>query len=244
MNKLDRREVLSRVAAGTISPEEAATQLDSISQDEAVAEPAVRKVRIERQLGSLEVVGDPTVREAVAVGPHQARIDGDVMVFEGPGVAALGGGFFFGIGGSDGTDKLMVRLNPALALDLQLQAGNCRVTGVEGPIRAEIQAGSAAIEGFKSELNVSVQAGSLKASGRLDGGESRIVCDAGSVNLNLERGSSVRIRSRANMGKVELPGAPGAPPNSASQEVTIGDGAGSLTIESHLGSVKVSVAGG
>ena len=75
MSKADRREILSRVAAGTITPEEAASQLDAINADERQAESSIRTVRVVRQLGSFEIVGDPSVRDAVAEGPHHARID-------------------------------------------------------------------------------------------------------------------------------------------------------------------------
>ena len=239
MSKLDRREILSRVAAGTITPEDAATQLDAITSAEKAAEPTIRTVRVVRRLGVLDIIGDPTVRDAVAEGPHQARVEGDAMVLEGDSAVNIGGGFFFGIGQKDGTEKLTVRLNPSLALDLQMQAGSCRVRGVEGPIHAEIQAGSATIDGFKSALDVSVQAGSLRASGCLDGGESHISCDAGSVSLNLERGSSVRISTRATMGKVELAGV-GVAGGRGSHETIVGAGAGSLAIDANMGTVRVS----
>jgi hypothetical protein len=237
MNTADRREILSRVAAGTISPEEAATQLDSIRTGEEPADSGIRKVQIERQLGTLEIIGDPNVRDAVAEGPHQARIEGDVMIVSRQ-TTIEHGGFFFGVTGFAGADKLVVRMNPALALEFQMQAGSCRVRGVEGPIRADIQAGSATIDGFRGALNLSVQAGSVKASGRLDHDESRINCDAGSVSLNLEPGSSVRISARASMGKVELPG-DSAINGGGVRAATVGDGDATLSIECHMGSVKV-----
>jgi hypothetical protein len=240
MSKTDRREILSRVAAGTITPEEAAARLDAINESEMDAERAIRKVRVLRQLGSVEIVGDPNVRDAVAEGPHQARIEGDVMVFEGPTVEEDDGGFFFGIGRHLANEKLLLRVNPALGLDLQLQAGSCRVRGVEGPIHADVQAGSATIEGFAKPFDFAVQAGSVKASGCCNEGESRIACDAGSVNLHLERGSGLRVKARAHMGKVALPGDATIAGSRASQEVMIGDGGGSLVIESHMGSVKVT----
>jgi len=236
MNKPDRREILSRVAAGTITPEEAASQLDSIKTADQSPDARIRKVQVVRRLGTLEIIGDASVRDAVAEGPHQARIDGDVMVFEAETTDDCGG-FFFGLGRNVGKEKLLIRVNPSLALDVQLQAGNCRVRGVQGPIRADVQAGSAVIEGIRGELNLSVQAGSVRASGRLDDGDSRIGCDAGSVSLQLEPGSSVRIKARASMGKVDLPGAAAI---NGVQELTIGDGAGSLLIDTNMGSVKVT----
>jgi hypothetical protein len=196
-------------------------------------------VRVARHLGSVEIVGDPSVREAVAEGPHRARVEGDTMVFE-PDPAIDEGSFMFGFGRNWASDKLLIRVNPAAALDLQIQAGNCRVRGVEGPIRADVQAGSATIDGFRSPLTLGVQAGSIRASGRLDEGESRISCDAGSVNLTLERGSSVRIVSRATMGKIELLGETGASVNRGSHEATIGDGAALLNVTTNMGSVRIS----
>jgi hypothetical protein len=235
----DRREILSRVAAGTITPEEAAAELDSIGQREARGEAGLRQVRITRQLGMVEVIGDPTVHEAVANGPHSARIDGDVMVIQGDSGVELGGGFFFGIGPHTGSEKLTVRLNPSLTVELHIQAANGRVRGVEGPIHVDLQAGSVTVDGFRSPLTASVQAGSLSAYGRLDSGESRITCNAGSVNVSLERGSSVSISARSALGKVELPGSIGVS-GRRPHEVMVGDGAGRLVIDSNMGSVKVT----
>ncbi len=240
MSKAARREILSQVAAGTITPEDAAAQLDAINQAETETESAIRKVRVVRQLGSLEIIGDPNVRDAVAEGPHHARIEGDVMVFEGPAAGEEDGGFFFGIGRQLANERLLLRVNPSLGLELRLQAGSCRVRGVEGPIHADVQAGSATIEGFAKPFDFSVQAGSIKASGCCNEGESRIACDAGSVNVHLERGSGLRMKARAHMGKVALPGDAAIAGSRASQEVRIGDGGGSLVIDTSMGSVTVT----
>lgn len=239
MTNPDRREILSRVAAGTITPEEAAARLDAIRDGEPETESAIRKVRVIRRLGVVEIVGDPTVRDAVAVGPHRVRIEGDVMVFDGPNAGDDAGGFFFGIASNMGNARLLLRVNPSLGLDLLLQAGNCRVRGIEGPIRADVQAGSAIVDGIRQPVDFSVQAGSLRATGRLEDGESHIRCDAGSVALVLERGSSVKVNARATMGKIELPGNITVSGGGV-QTVTVGDGVGSVLVETTMGSVKVT----
>ncbi|TMD49515.1 MAG: hypothetical protein E6I86_03760 [Chloroflexi bacterium] len=240
MSKADRREILSRVAAGTISPEEAAAQLDAVAKDREDTEPRIRCVRVIKRLGAAEVIGDPNVRDAVADGQHRARIDGDVMIIEGE-TANEPGTFitrsWLGFPEHSSGDRLVVRVNPALELDLQVQAGSLRVNGVDGPIRADVQASSATIDGFRKPLDLKVQAGSIRANGRLDDGESRIACDAGSVNLHLERGSSVRVNARAHLGKITLPGEAG---DRGAQDVTIGDGTASLVIETNMGSVRVT----
>jgi hypothetical protein len=237
MSKTDRREILSRVAAGTISPEEAAAQLDGLG-DEPSTE-TIHRVRIGRQFGSVEIVGDPAVREAVAEGPHQARIEGDVMVIESVADETVSGFAFLGMARRFGMDRLQVRMNPELALDLDLQAGSCRVQGVTGPIKAVVQAGSATIDGFESPLTLSVQAGSVRANGWLRDGISTIACEAGSVALHLERGSSVRISADSALGKVSLPGGDAARGRST-REAVVGDGLASLRINTSMGSVNVT----
>lgn len=240
MSKADRREILSRVAAGAITPEEAASQLDAINKDQEDTETGIRRVRVIKRLGSAEVIGDPNVRDAVAEGQHRARIEGDVMIIEGEVVNEPGTFItrsWLGFPEHSSGDRLVVRVNPALALDLQVQAGSLRVNGVEGPIHADVQAGSATIDGFRKPLDLTVQGGSIRANGRLDDGESRIGCDAGSVNLYLERGSSVRIKAQAHMGKIVLPGVAGA---GGAQDVTVGGGAASLLIKTSMGSVRVT----
>ena len=240
MSKTDRREILSRVAAGTISPEEAASRLDAIDQDPDETDTGIHRVRVIKRLGAAEVIGDPNVRDAVAEGQHRARIEGDVMIIEGENANEPGTFItrsWLGFPEHSSGDRLVVRVNPALALDLQVQAGSLRVNGVEGPIRADVQASSATIDGFSKPLDLTIQAGSMRATGRLDEGESRITCDAGSVNLYLERGSSVRIKAQAHLGKVVLPGVEGS---SGAQDVTVGAGTASLLIKTNIGSVNVT----
>src|SRR6195256_3138863 len=89
MNDL-RREILTQVAAGTITAEEGAARLESLETPAppapAPAPPASglkgRFVKVISQFGSAEIVGDPSVSFAVADGPHRARQEGDTMVIE------------------------------------------------------------------------------------------------------------------------------------------------------------------
>src|ERR1700737_999382 len=113
MSKTGRREILSRVAAGTISPEEAAGQLDAVNQDEEAATTTIRTVRVIKQLGPAEIIGDSSIHDAVAEGQHRARIDGDTMIIEGQTLHDSGG-FMFGFPHHSGPDRLVVRVNPSL----------------------------------------------------------------------------------------------------------------------------------
>src|SRR5882672_6848386 len=45
-------------------------------------EGAATRIRVSRSIGSADIIGDPSVREAVAEGPHMARREGDTLVIE------------------------------------------------------------------------------------------------------------------------------------------------------------------
>lgn len=267
------RDILSQVAQGSLSPEEAATRLEELEREEPAPGPrpepetgTTREIRIVRQRGQVEVVGDPSVKEVAVEGPHIARREGGTLVIEGeddwdghvthrefpPNLGRSWGGWDeipgfiftrrFSSSWMRGWDSrpLVVRMNPHLPLEITLQAGSARIRGVLAPIRAEVQAGSTSIDGFTGPLSLSVQAGSVRASGRLDQGSSRIFCEAGSVQLHLLRESSVRITARSSIGKISLPTGDGWVVGGSDREATIGAGAATLDIETTAGAVRVT----
>lgn len=272
----ERKAVLERVARGELSPAEGAALLEEMEAQAATSPPTddprdwtadwaretdwappqqagqggqgAARVRIVRAIGTADIIGDPTVVEAVADGPHSARREGDTLVIEGeenpfgvPGFhfAWAGGGprpyrrwrqrrgFPFG-----DMMPLRVRVNPDLPLEVESQAGKLTIRGVHAPIKAEVQAGSTDIVDFRSPLDLSVQAGSVRARGRLDHGASRIRCEAGGVRIRLERGSSVRVSARTTLGKVQFD-------NDGSEPWVIGSGEGTMEISATMGSVRV-----
>lgn len=258
-----QREILSQVAAGTITAEEGAARLESLDAAEtpAPAEPApaptvtpagtpdARRIKVVSQFGSAEIVGDPSVAYVVAEGPHRARQEGDTMVIdhlpldESDHFAFSRGERRVVINGTDFHRRnLSVRMNPQLALLASVQAGSVRIEGVQGPIDGEVQAGNCHISGFRGPLNFVIQAGSLSASGRLDGGASKVRCEMGSVKVHLEKGSSVRVTARTTLGKVRIDseGTDQVILGQTGKDVTVGAGSGSLDIECTMGNVRVS----
>jgi hypothetical protein len=258
-----QREILSQVAAGTISAEEGASRLEALEAGLAPAAaaqttapaatapsvPATRQVKVVANIGMVEIAGDPSVAFVTADGPHRARQDGDTMVIDHLPFADHDNFAF----GSDSLRRIVgkgfdlqrrgltVRMNPDLALTVSTKAGDVRVDGVHGPISAEVQAGNCTISDFRSPLDLVVQAGSLSANGRLDGGASKVRCQMGSVKINLEKGSSVRISARTTMAEVAVEGAAtyGAAAGSVSKVFTVGGGAGTLHVDCTMGDVKV-----
>jgi hypothetical protein len=141
-------------------------------------------------------------------------------------------------------EEVTVRMRPDLPLDASVTAGSLKIAGITGPLRVAVSGGTAKLDEFRGPLDLSVEAGSAKGSGVLASGSSRIRCQAGSVRIHLERGSSVKVRARAELGNVVLPGdAEGEhwlAGGGAAREVTVGDGAALLEVESNMGNVVVS----
>jgi hypothetical protein len=248
-----KREILAKVAAGTMTAQEAALELEELEASAAFPEPSptptvggVTRVRVVASMGSVTVVGDESVREAVAEGPHVAKREGDVLVIQSREEDEIASHFTFGGKGRFGLDvrdwKLTVRMNPRLALDAEVQAGSLVVRGIRAPIRAEVQAGSAKLEDFTFPIDLDVQAGSVKGHGRLTEGTSRIRCQAGSVKLELDPTSSVKIRAKTSLGRVSLPGVSAvAGLRSNGSQAQVGAGASTLEIDAEFGSVQVAV---
>src|ERR1700693_452624 len=236
-----QREILSQVAAGTLSAEEGAARLEAL-EAEPIAAPTsrpspsadagagVKQVRVFARLGNTEIIGDPSVSYAFAEGPHKARQEGDTMIIEQSPLDDEAS-FEFSrpyarvkIPAVDIGGKLTVRMNPALTLAAKTQAGNLQITGVKGAVTAEVQAGNCDIVEFQGPLNLKVTAGNLTAKGRLDSGASAIRCQMGEVRIVLDKSSSVRIRARTTMGEISFENVEPA----GGKDLTIGAGAGTL----------------
>jgi hypothetical protein len=249
-----QREILSQVAAGTLSAEEGAARLEAL-ETEATPSPsprpsptpsadaAIKQVRVFSRLGNTEIIGDATVSYAVAEGPHKARQEGDTMIIE---QSPLDGevGFEFSrpegrirIPSVDIGGKLIVRMNPALALAARTQAGNLQISGVTGAVTAEVQAGNCDIADFRGSMNLKVTAGNITAKGHLDSGASAIRCQMGEVRVVLDKSSSVRIRARTTLGEIAFENIEAT----GKSEVTIGSGAGTLDCDCTMGTIRIAV---
>lgn len=258
-----RREILTQVAQGILSPQEGAARLEELERplaEETAAttpppaalaagEGPAGGLRITVQAGRAEIVGDLSVREAVVEGgPHSVTREGRTMVISMDPPADPG--YFFSrragrmaVGLGD-LRTLRIRVNPEFAIELESQAAAVDCRGIKGPIRASAQASTTRIEDCEGPLNVTCQAGSVKIRSRLVRGDSTIRSDAGSVQVDLLRGSSVRLTAAATMGKVTIDGASPTPGGwglgRAGHQVVVGDGAASLAIDTTMGAVRVT----
>ncbi|MFZ0214852.1 MAG: hypothetical protein WAM30_02815 [Candidatus Dormiibacterota bacterium] len=260
-----RRTILERVASGELNPEEAAALLDQLEHApatgatateappfEALATGELQQVRVVRNLGAAQIVGDRDVLEAIAEGPHRAERRGGILVIHSEVDEA--GGFTFSHPQSrswwqwDRAQRvpLSVRMRPDLPLDVQVQGGSVQVSDVVGPIKGDVQAGMLNLQGVRGPLELAVQAGNISVSGLLDHGVSKLRCEAGSIRVVLEPGSNVHIVARSTMGHLSLPGTAGGDDvvivGGGRREATIGDGTARLELEATMGSIRVSIA--
>lgn len=259
----ERRTILTDVAEGRLSPEEAAERLDALRgeplqkprKEEPPRTAAVKRVRVVGPIGILTVVGDSSVAEARARGPHRARYDDDTLVIEtgdhesGPWHhGRRGPGWAFGWSGWGDWDDwkrrktpVEVRMSPDLPLEVDLTMGSLTVRDLRGPVQLDVNAGTVRVERVSGPLTVSVTSGSVVVRSRIAQGDSRIRCELGNVAVQLEPGSSVRVTGRAHVGKVLLPGREaGFGAGLVEDTAVVGGGDATLEIETSAGAIKVT----
>jgi hypothetical protein len=262
----DRREILEQVARGELTPEDADELLRGLDAEppSPVADsgvPGIRRIKVSVGVGGIDIIGDPAVAQAEIEGPHEVEIEDDTMIIRseldphrprafaisshrgrrgrsiriGPGIVAFG---------DKHMSRLRIRMNPALELDAELDAGPLSIRDVKGPIRARVAAGPISIDEFEGPLDVAVNAGAIRAVGKLTEGESRVRSDAGAVRIELDPSSSVHIIGHAALGKVIVLGDAEQKKRGFGgdrREATIGDGDATLRVETAMGSVHVSM---
>lgn len=227
----EQRRILEMVAAGEVSPAEAAQLIEALQQRETqplqtkeYSSEGITGVKVVTTFKTVKIVGDPSISGAVAEGEHRVRTEDGKLIFEeeedrdehyvlfGPRsrrfrFAGQINGRKIQIGdGPDIPPILNIRMNPQLPLDIEMTAGSAKVEGVKGKINATITAGTGKFEGIRSPISASVDAGSLYVRGVFDREESFVRCTAGKVKVDLEPGSDVIVRAQATLGKVSLPG--------------------------------------
>jgi hypothetical protein len=215
----------------------------------------VAGVRITTTARTVRIIGDTTISEAEIEGHHRAWRDGDTLNISGGDDFGTGEGFSFRSRRRSYrdwrewpemaewrriTEPLIVRVNPRLAVAAELSAGSLSVIGMQGPVAADLAAGSARLEAVTGPLDVTARAGSVRIQGQLTSGTSRIRCDAGSVSIRLDPGSSVRVRAHVELGRVKFRGQVATP--SGTCDVVVGAGEGLLDIEAAMASVDITTA--
>ncbi|MDO5285931.1 MAG: hypothetical protein Q4G45_03805 [Actinomycetia bacterium] len=192
----------------------------------------------------VRIVGDPAVATAAAEGPHLLRRNGSVLEVASDGeVGPSLDGFSLlrpprslddlrslGLG-----KELLLRVNPAIVLDVELTAGTLHAEDVPYLGKVRVTAGSAVLDGVAEASDVLVQAGQVSLSGSITSGRSRMRCESGSMTIALDDDSHVLVKADTQLGRVSWPGrhAEGA------DEVVMGNGSARLDISVVMGYATV-----
>src|SRR5713101_209979 len=254
----DEREILGAVARGEMTPDEAARLFETGSNETPPPTPPpppppplggeAVQVRVLATARNGRVLGDPSVSEARAEGPNRAHREGGTLVIEGTVDPFDEGGFSFEARRPWHwqsairriAEPLVVRVNPATPVDIEVSAGSLSVAGIHAPLGVVMAAGSARLDDVTGPVDIEARAGTVRLSGRIESGDSRVRCEAGSVNVRLARGSNVRVTARADLGRVRVDGASSHDRLMGShREVTVGEGAATLTVEAAMGTVDI-----
>lgn len=182
----------------------------------------------------VRIIGDSSVATAAAEGPHVLRRNGSVLEVSSDGeVGPNLEGFSIlrlpqnmddlrslGLG-----KELVLRVNPTIALDVEVTAGSLSCTDVPFLGKVRVTAGSAELTGA-SELNdVLVQAGSATVRGAITSGRSRVRVESGQLTVELADSSNVTVHADAQLGKVTWAGS-----TQSLDEVVLGNGSARLDV--------------
>ncbi len=247
------RSLLEDVASGKLSADEASSKIHQMQPGSEISQmdEPVRRIVIKAGAVRLTVVADPSVAQAVADGPHTMRREGDALLIntnttqgdfavEPPRSAFMTwvGQMVNRVGAS-----VEVRVNPDLPIQVLLVGGALELTGVRAGASVGVEAGSAQLMG-SGPLLFDVASGSGKVDWTFTG-QSRVRADMGSVNVTVRPDSDVVVTADTSLGQALVKSHTGnlkAPQDGPTPAVTVGSGAGSLTVSSRMGSAQVTVA--
>lgn len=140
-------------------------------------------------------------------------------------------------------EPLLIRANPELAVEVDVTAAACTLSGLRARTKVDISAGTATLEQIRGSLDLRAQAASVRVRARLTEGQSRVRCEAGSVVVELEPGSDVTVRTQTELGRVRLRRGERATGGGAgvrvNDELVVGEGHAALDIDAVMGSVEV-----
>lgn len=259
------RSILADVAAGRLQPEEAMARIDEVRRsaststaaetaaeagDTATQVPApatANRLRVRAVGRRVRIIGEPFVSTVAVDGPHVVRQEGDTLIVTSEGeFGASIDGFtlmrsrslrdiqdrFFELG-----RELSVRVNPSLAVEVEVTAGSVNAERVPKLEQVRVTAGSARVRDVEGPVDLLVQAGSAQVEGKITKGRSRLRVESGSLQLRLLPQSSVRIRPDVQLGRIQWD-----PPGKDREEHVVGLGDGTVDLEVVMGTATVKEA--
>lgn len=133
--------------------------------------------------------------------------------------------------------ELVIKLNPKLIADIEVTAGSLRTDNVPYLGKIRVTAGSAKLNDVSEIADALIQAGSATVNAEILSGRSRIRCESGSLNIQLEDSSNVTVKTETQLGRVSWSGGH----TGASDEVIMGNGNARLDVDVVMGHAQVRV---
>lgn len=234
-------------AAGYVRPERAGTetgQQRTATGATGRASAGARRVSVRVTGKRVRIVVDPSVTSCHVTGEHVLRRNGDLIEVsaEGDFRPRLSGIKLPTPLNLDALrrprgNELLIRMNPELALDVEVTAGNLHVSNVPRLGRVRLTAGGATITGFEEVEDALLQAAVVHMAGRITTGRSRIRVESGQLSLKLDDESNVTVVAASSVGRVTWSGRH----SGAGDQVVMGNGAARLDVTVVMGHAGVQV---
>jgi hypothetical protein len=195
----------------------------------------------------VRIVGETSVATLSADGPHVLRRNGTTLEVSSDGeIGPSLDGFSILRGVPRSLEdiralglgkELLLRVNPALAVDVEVTAGQLSTERVPHLGKVRVTAGGAKLLDVAEVNDVLVQAGSATIKGTITQGRHRVRVESGSLSITLGDDSNVTVKSDAQLGRVSWAGGH----SGAGDEVVMGHGNARLDVEVVMGHASVRV---
>jgi hypothetical protein len=195
----------------------------------------------------VRIVGETAVATLSADGPHVLRRNGTTLEVSSDGeIGPSLDGFSILRGVPRSLEdiralglgkELLIRVNPALEVDVEVTAGQLNTERVPHLGKVRVTAGGAKLLDVTEVNDVLVQAGSATIKGTITAGRHRVRAESGSLSITLGDDSNVTVKSEAQLGRVSWAGGH----SGAGDEVVMGHGNARLDVEVVMGHAQVRV---
>jgi len=195
----------------------------------------------------VRIVGETSVATLSADGPHVLRRNGSTLEVSSDGeIGPSLDGFSILRGVPRSLEdfralglgkELLLRVNPALAVDVEVTAGQLNTERVPHLGKIRVTAGGAKLLDVTEVHDVLVQAGSATIKGTITQGRHRVRAESGSLSITLGDDSNVTVKSDSQLGRVSWAGGH----SGAGDEVVMGHGNARLDVEVVMGHAQVRV---
>jgi hypothetical protein len=238
-------------AADTTPAEEAEAEVEAEVDAEDVEEehshvpmPAgVQRVTVRAIGRRVRLIGEPAINGVAVDGPHVIKRDGDTLAISSEGDMGVSIDGFSMLRNPTNlkshvnglAKELSIRVNPSLQVEVEVTGGSVHAERLPGLTRVRVTAGTAKVTDVSGPIDLLVQAGSASLDAQITKGRSRVRVESGAANVNLRRGSDVRVHTESQLGRVSWAGAV----TGQSKDVEIGRGRAALDVEVLVGTAQI-----